>query len=111
MRIPGLEAINAQLYYHDRMTIYRGRPLQPAEGLAAIPCRLSMDSKDNNLDQQDDVNPMTEVGTVFCGPDWAIEVGDVLEIAHQGKTKKWIAGEPARYPNGQQIAVVGRGRG
>ena len=116
-----LDELNLRMFYRENATVYRPvstvqkdgttrQEMLPVEELTNIPCRVSANTKDDNLDREDDQNPVLEVCTLFCSPSWKIQEGDVLEVTRDDITQRWIAGAPTRYRHSLQIRVVRRGR-
>ena len=119
--VGSLDDLNLRVFYRENATVYRPvstvqldgttrQEMQPVEELTDIPCRLSMNTKDDNLDREDDQNPVLEVCTLFCSPSWKIQEGDVLDVTRDEITQRWVAGAPTRYRHSLQVRVVRRGR-
>lgn len=105
-----IKDINEKMMYRHKMSIERecigvNKDLSVSTGWELkheeIPCLLSKKEPDT-AKNADDVNLLVEGFRLFCGPEVDLEAGDLVGI----DGKKYLAGEPLRYPEHMETLLT-----
>lgn len=115
MNIQAIKAANQRYMYLQRAKVEHAAETTkptggirefwvPAEGLEALPCKLSQGKRDNAESVSPAAKSIKESYTLFCDPEADVRANDRITI--DGKT--YLSGEPFRYPTHQEITLVRR---
>lgn len=99
--------------YFDKANIYRNEKIKVNGQTKFIPkliyenqpCALSKKTlADNN--QSDSNNQIGYNVTLFIAPEIDIKQGDLIDVNHFDKVKKYVAGEPFEYVTHQEVNLL-----
>ena len=115
-----IRKINETLFYKDTFSVSRPvkerdeyggmkQTLESVGSLTALPCRVSRKTRDNAGMDGEIVNNVDVTLVMFTDPRHEVLAGDTVDILHQGKQHRYLAGEPYRYDYHQEIELYREG--
>ncbi|MEE0775876.1 MAG: hypothetical protein U0M15_02300 [Bacillota bacterium] len=115
-----IRKINETLLYKDTFFVLRPvkerdehggmtQRLEPVGDLTAVPCRVSRKTRDDAKMSGEIVNDVEVALVMFTDPRHKVLAGDTVDILHQGKQERYLAGEPYPYDYHQEVELYRKG--